>query len=199
MSALGGGGDAPPLRAHGPLHKAFHGAVKGDQLLDAALVIGTDLPHALEIAQTLFTAVEYQQQRAADQLGIFQQILGAQHKRHHIGSIVTYTGGIELALLLPHRELSQVGKDHVGMSGKNGITFFACHIEGQDHVEGLVHSDVLRALLLQPCLDECNAPVLLMRGGGDGCQLLQQCQLQVFVGFAPGDHRDVSSIFVLCP
>ena len=101
------------MAAYGKIH------VKGIVRPDAGAVSGKQGFGSVQVTQPFLTGVGYDQNPAGKR-GLFpDQVPGRQQKVYQVRGIIPDTGGKELASFFAHGECFQVGKNDVGMGGKN--------------------------------------------------------------------------------
>ena len=170
MAAAGSNLHLPTFRAHCSRDYGIPGQIEGYHFSNAALVVVHQLTDTFQISQTFFTAVEHQQHRFFGLKAVGEEKLGTHHQADHIGGVVPYAGGKELTVLLHYGQRCGVWKDHVGVGHVNGDSGLSFTAEGEQHVAGMVHQDLLCAFFQQPAADKFCPLLFVVRRGGDGSQ-----------------------------
>ena len=171
--------------------------VKARELAHVSVVVAEELARAGEVAEALLTGVSHHEQAPVERHVVAQQVARREEQPHEVGGIVADARGQKARRALGERQRLGVGKDHVGVGGKDRDAVVAVVRAGQaqDHILGVVdaHGPHGRALGEQPVADERRAPLLVAGGGGNLCERAQELELLLvaLVRIGPRDARDL--------
>lgn len=156
------------MAAYGKIH------IKGIVRPNTGAVSGKQGFGSVQVAQPFLTGVGYYQNPTGKR-GLFpDQVPGRQQKVYQVSGIIPDTGGKKLAPFFTHGEGFQVGKDDVGVGGKNDQVLGIGITQPADHVFGCIDVYLLRTLGQQPVPAESSPQVLLPGGGRYFAQRHQQ-------------------------